>query len=58
MSTIVDPPEGWKYGFPKVLPDDVDSITDWFVEEGYPKEKIAEYGIHFYWREWEDELET
>ena len=58
MAKFIDPPEGWKYGFPKVLPDNIDNISDWLVEQGYPKEKIASYGIHFYCRYWETENET
>lgn len=34
--TIIDPPLGWKYGFPKVLPDDVDDLSEWLFGEGYP----------------------
>lgn len=41
---LVDPPEGWKYGFPKEFEGeiDTDTIGDWCVEHGYPK-KVAEY---------------
>ena len=33
---MIDPPEGWRYGFPKQLPDDVHDIRAWFIQEGYP----------------------
>lgn len=43
--TMVDPDEGWKYGFPKVLPEELKGkdITSWLVSEGYPLEKIEQW---------------
>jgi len=43
--TMVDPDEGWKYGFPKVLPGELKGkdITSWLVQEGYPLEKIEQW---------------
>lgn len=40
----VDPPGGWRYGFPKVWdkkenPD----FYAWLVKEGYPQEEIDKY---------------
>jgi hypothetical protein len=54
MATIIDPPSGWKYGFPKPIPEDrrYDSLT-WLVENGYPQHLIDELGEHFYCRYWE-----
>ena len=45
MTLIIDPPSGWKYGFPKPIPEDrrYDSVT-WLVEQGYPQELIDELG--------------
>lgn len=45
----IDPPSGWKYGFPKPIPEDRrnDSLT-WLVEQGYPQSLIDELGEHFY----------
>lgn len=41
---IVDPPSGWKYGFPKPVPDDRrHDIIAWLVEEGYPRRIIDEW---------------
>ena len=39
--TIIDPPSGWKYGFPKPIPEDrkKDSMV-WLVEQGYPQSEI------------------
>lgn len=49
---MVDPPSGWKYGFPKPVPNPVpDSMIDWMVSEGYPKDKTHSasfYSNHFY----------
>lgn len=33
----INPEQGWRYGFPKVLPDDVDDINIWLIENGYPR---------------------
>lgn len=46
MTLIIDPPEGWKYGFPKPLPKDFENDKDfnlknWLLEQGYPKELIG-----------------
>lgn len=54
--TIIDPPSGWKYGFPKVLPDEQKNRTlEWLVENGYPQEEIDSCGKYFYCRYWEIE---
>jgi hypothetical protein len=37
----VDPPEGWRYGFPKVYDPAKDGdMTKWMISQGYPK-KLA-----------------
>lgn len=36
---IVDPPGGWRYGFPKKMPDNIDTkeeFEEWLTEQGYP----------------------
>ena len=52
--TIIDPPSGWKYGFPKPIPEDrrKDSMV-WLVEQGYPQEEIDSLGEYFFCRYWE-----
>lgn len=57
MMTIIDPPSGWKYGFPKPLPDEVEDVLEWLVSEGYPQSEIDKCGKHFYCRYWETEDE-
>ena len=51
---MIDPPSGWKYGFPKPIPEDrrKDSLV-WLVEQGYPQEEIDALGEYFYCRYWE-----
>ena len=39
MKTIVDPPSGWKYGFPMELKEGV-SYEDLLRENGYPEEMM------------------
>jgi hypothetical protein len=54
--TMIDPPGGWRYGFPKALPkafETTEELNEWLISEGYPKKVIEEYGEHFYCRYWE-----
>ena len=56
MRLMCDPPNGWMYGFPKVVSkDNRHKILDWLVEQGYPKEEITKMGKNFYCRFWEIE---
>lgn len=44
---IVDPtPQGYLYGFPKVVPNDIkdEDISDWVYRQGYPKELADSVG--------------
>jgi hypothetical protein len=40
MTTMVDPPEGWRCGFPRAIPDEVmddgDRFAAWLLQCGYP----------------------
>lgn len=57
---MIDPPEGWKYGFPKPFP--VPTLTkpvpkdlhDWLIENGYPEDLIREMGDRFVYQTWEE----
>ncbi len=42
----IDPPSGWKYGFPKLHDTDFDNnnITEWLIEKGYPKTQADQLG--------------
>lgn len=40
---MVDPPSGWRYGFPKPMPEDLKSEQErvqWFLNNGYPQHLI------------------
>lgn len=53
MRVMIDPPSGWKYGFPKELPQDVQDIRQWFIDNGYP-EKDVDFAMK-HCRQWEKE---
>ena len=43
---VVDPPGGWRYGFPMPVPEGYTSMEKegriaWFLEQGYPEEDIG-----------------
>jgi len=57
MKKFIDPPSGWKYGFPKEIPPDVVDEKEWLVEQGYPRELIESYGNYFFCRYWIEEPE-
>ncbi len=46
---FIDPPQGWKFGFPRPLVKNV-KVKKWLIESGYPEELIKEFGDHFYCR--------
>jgi hypothetical protein len=44
-TVYIDPPSGWKYGFPKKAPDNLREmngthVNDWLVDNGYPREEV------------------
>lgn len=62
MPNIIDPPSGWKYGFPKedtFTPSKPDLTEDeynrervqWFLDNGYPQSEIDNGGLKYcrYW---------
>lgn len=50
--TIIDPPEGWKYGFPKPIPNEINDLSEWLFGEGYPMDLIPLAIKHSrYWEE-------
>ena len=55
---MIDPPSGWKYGFPKPAPKDhhkEEVLTAWLIEQGYPEDMI-ELALNYsrYWESEED----
>ncbi len=51
----VDPPSGWRYGFPKALPADLidDDVRPWLVAQGYPASCLtaANFTCRYYYEE-------
>ena len=53
----VDPPEGWKHGFPAIFdPVNDGKMRDWIVRKGYPLLTIKEYGEQWMVRTWPVEV--
>jgi hypothetical protein len=49
----IDPPEGWRYGFPAIYDPNTDGqMSDWIVRKGYPLLTIKEYGESWAVRCW------
>jgi len=49
----IDPPEGWKFGFPAIYDPDTDGqMSEWIVNKGYPVSLIQEYGESWAVRCW------
>jgi len=41
--TMIDPPSGWRFGFPKEIPKKVieeEGVINWLVDNGYPQSEI------------------
>lgn len=53
---MIDPPGGWRYGFPKQIPDSqLCRVRHWLVENGYPESEMESYGQHFNYRMWSED---
>lgn len=54
--TIIDPPSGWLYGFPKedTRPDN-QTPEEWFLEQGYPQ-RLIDQGMLNHCRFWEKDV--
>ena len=56
-----DPPSGWRYGFPRVVPDEVynskdkGTFAEWLFSCGYPREEYDSFKGGFVCRFWEQE---
>jgi len=48
----VDPPSGWRYGFPKIWNTQGD-MQEWLIDNKYPENEIKRMGNLFYVRCWE-----
>lgn len=56
--TMIDPPGGWRYGFPKpLILGEGQTLHDWLIENGYPQAEIDIFGIdHLPYRCWTQEI--
>lgn len=54
MKKIIDPPQGWLYGFPRPYDETLDApMREFLIQHGYP-EKDVEFALqHMRW--WVDE---
>ena len=53
MKIMVDPPNGWRYGFPKQFnPSRDGNIREWLVANGYPQQEIDSFKSAFTVRSW------
>jgi hypothetical protein len=47
----IDPPSGWKYGFPKTVTEsefsEIDNLKEWCIEQGYPAAEADSFGEYF-----------
>lgn len=53
LKTMIDPPSGWRYGFPKELPQNVGNMRTWLIENGYPEQEV-DFALR-YCRMWVEE---
>ena len=48
----IDPPSGWKYGFPKAVTQEqyklITDLKQWCIDNGYPKAEAHSYGDYFH----------
>lgn len=43
---LIDPPSGWRYGFPKELPENVTDLRQWLIDNGYPETQV-DFGMKY-----------
>ena len=48
MKMWVDPPSGWRYGFPKIYKRDR-PIEQWLIDNGYPEYDVDWAAKHMRW---------
>lgn len=53
---VIDPPSGWKYGFPRPFDKkDDQTLGEWLVENGYPQ-SLVDQGMTRHCRYWESDV--
>jgi hypothetical protein len=48
MMMWIDPPSGWRYGFPKIWTRQV-PIQQWLIDNGYPEQDVEWASEHMRW---------
>ena len=48
MPKLIDPPMGWRYGFPKEIPKSVlesgfSNLLEWLIDNGYPQYELDKF---------------
>ena len=62
MKTVkmIDPPDGWRFGFPKVIPEGIEDVEMWLIFNGYPNTEVIKWAkqlSHVPCRYWYAEVE-
>lgn len=53
---IIDPPSGWKYGFPRPYDKKINqTLEEWLLEKGYPQ-SLIDQGMASHCRYWESNV--
>ena len=48
MTLLIDPPSGWRYGFPKPYKNPGNKpLEEWLLENGYPQHEIDNSGAKY-----------
>lgn len=52
---MIDPPSGWRYGFPRKYNRDKDGdLSEFLIHHGYPEDDV-DFALR-YIRSWDDEI--
>lgn len=56
---MIDPPDGWRYGFPKPFtPSPGQSIEEWLIQNGYPEHQVSSWPGGLQCRIWSTDART
>ena len=48
MALLIDPPSGWRYGFPRPYDNPENKpLEEWLLENGYPQHEIDNHGAKY-----------
>lgn len=48
MKLIIDPPQGWLYGYPDIWDDEKETLSNNLERHGYPKDQI-QFACEYMW---------